>query len=211
MKISVLTILPEMYTLLNSSIIGRALQNNAFEVQVIDIREYSTDKHKKCDDSPFGGGAGMVMTPQPIHDAIMAIDPEHLAYRIYLSPKGSILNQKKVLELSSIEHILLVSGCYEGIDERIIQLDIDAELSIGDYVLMSGDLASLVVINTVARYLPNVLGSEESTQEESFSNGLLEYPHYTRPRDFMGLKVPDVLLSGNHEKIKVWRQSESLR
>ena len=209
MKISILTLFPEMYSILNESIIGKAIQKGIFEVDVHNIRDYSLDKHKKTDDYPFGGGAGMVMTPQPLHDAINSVDPERKALRIYLSPKGKTLDQETVLELSKYEHIMLVNGSYEGIDERIIELDIDREISIGDYVLTSGDLASLVVINTVARYIPDVLGSESSTNEESFSEGLLEYPQYTRPQVFMGLAVPEVLVSGNHAKIAQWRKEQS--
>lgn len=209
MKISVLTLFPEMYSILNESIIGKAIQKGIFEVDVHNIRDYSLDKHKKTDDYPFGGGAGMVMTPQPLHDAINSVDPERKALRIYLSPKGKTLDQETVLELSKYEHIMLVNGSYEGIDERIIELDIDREISIGNYVLTSGDLASLVVINTVARYIPDVLGSESSTNEESFSEGLLEYPQYTRPQVFMGLAVPEVLVSGNHAKIAQWRKEQS--
>ena len=211
MKISVLTIFPEMYEALNSSVIGKALEKELFSVEVYNIRDYSLNKHKKCDDYPFGGGAGMVMTPQPLHDAITAADPAHEAVRIYLSPKGKTLDQKTVTELAKLDHIVLINGSYEGIDERIIELDVDRELSIGDYVLTSGDLASLVVINAVARYIPDVLGSEQSTDEESFSAGTLEYPQYTRPQEFMGLRVPEVLLSGNHAEIAEWRRKESLR
>lgn len=211
MKISVLTIFPEMYEALNSSVIGKALEKELFSVEVYNIRDYSLNKHKKCDDYPFGGGAGMVMTPQPLHDAIIAADPAHEAVRIYLSPKGKTLDQKTVTELAKLDHIVLINGSYEGIDERIIELDVDRELSIGDYVLTSGDLASLVVINAVARYIPDVLGSEQSTDEESFSAGTLEYPQYTRPQEFMGLRVPEVLLSGNHAEIREWRRKESLR
>lgn len=211
MKISVLTIFPEMYEALNSSVIGKALEKELFSVEVYNIRDYSLNKHKKCDDYPFGGGAGMVMTPQPLHDAIKAADPAHEAVRIYLSPKGKTLDQKTVTELAKLDHIVLINGSYEGIDERIIELDVDRELSIGDYVLTSGDLASLVVINAVARYIPDVLGSEQSTDEESFSAGTLEYPQYTRPQEFMGLRVPEVLLSGNHAEIREWRRKESLR
>ena len=211
MKISVLTIFPEMYEALNSSVIGKALEKELFSVEVYNIRDYSLNKHKKCDDYPFGGGAGMVMTPQPLHDAITAADPAHEAVRIYLSPKGKTLDQKTVTELAKLDHIVLINGSYEGIDERIIELDVDRELSIGDYVLTSGDLASLVVINAVARYIPDVLGSEQSTDEESFSAGTLEYPQYTRPQEFMGLHVPEVLLSGNHAEIREWRRKASLR
>ena len=211
MRISVLTLFPEMYSVLNESIIGKALEKELFSVDIHNIRDYSKNKHKKCDDYPFGGGAGMVMTPQPLHDSITSVDPNHEALRIYLSPKGQTLNQKLVKELATFEHIMLINGSYEGIDERIIELDVDRELSIGDYVLTSGDLASLVVINTVARYIPSVLGSEESTQEESFSEGTLEYPQYTRPQEFLGLKVPEVLLSGNHAEIAKWRKEQSYK
>lgn len=211
MRISVLTLFPEMYSVLNESIIGKALEKELFCVDIHNIRDYSLNKHKKCDDYPFGGGAGMVMTPQPLHDCITSVDPNHKALRIYLSPKGKTLNQAMVKELASLDHIMLINGSYEGIDERIIELDVDRELSIGDYVLTSGDLASLVVINTVARYIPSVLGSEESTQEESFSEGTLEYPQYTRPQEFMGLIVPEILLSGNHAEIAKWRKEQSLK
>ena len=211
MRISVLTLFPEMYSVLNESIIGKALEKELFCVDIHNIRDYSLNKHKKCDDYPFGGGAGMVMTPQPLHDCITSVDPNHKALRIYLSPKGKTLNQAMVKELASLDHIMLINGSYEGIDERIRELDVDRELSIGDYVLTSGDLASLVVINTVARYIPSVLGSEESTQEESFSEGTLEYPQYTRPQEFMGLLVPEILLSGNHAEIAKWRKEQSLK
>jgi tRNA (guanine37-N1)-methyltransferase len=209
MKVEVLTLFPEIYDTLNVSVIGRALKNGVFEVGVHNIRDYSSDKHKRCDDYPYGGGAGMVMTPQPLHDAITAVDPDRKFLRIYLSPKGKKLEQSVVTELASAENIMLINGSYEGIDQRIIDLDVDMELSIGDYVLTSGDLASLVVINAVARYIPDVLGSEASTDEESFSQGYLEYPHYTRPPEFMGLSVPPVLLSGNHAEIAKWRKNQS--
>lgn len=206
MRIEVLTLFPEIYRSLDVGIIGKALKKNAFEVNVTNIRDYSLDKHKRCDDYPYGGGPGMLMTPQPLHDAISAVDPDRRCVRIYLSPKGVTLNQNLVRELSSKENIMLINGFYEGIDQRIIDLDVDMELSIGDYVLTGGDLASLVVINAVARYVPDVLGRQESTEEESFSDGMLEYPQYTRPQEFMGLSVPEVLLSGNHAEIAKWRK-----
>lgn len=210
MKIKVLTLFPEMYDCLKSGVLGKALEKGVFTLEVANIRDYSTDKHKRCDDYPYGGGAGMVMVPQPAHDSINALDPKRKCRRIYLSPKGKTLNQKKVEELASLDEILLFNGSYEGIDQRIIDMDIDEELSIGDYVLTSGDLASMVVINAVARYVPDVLGSEQSTDEESFSDGLLEYPHYTRPYEFNGLKVPDVLISGDHAAVARWRKEQSL-
>lgn len=210
MRIKVLTLFPEMYDCLKSGVLGKALEKGVFTLEVANIRDYSTDKHKRCDDYPYGGGAGMVMVPQPAHDSINALDPERKSRRIYLSPKGKTLNQKKVEELATLDEILLFNGSYEGIDQRIIDMDIDEELSIGDYVLTSGDLASMVVINAVARYVPDVLGSEQSTDEESFSDGLLEYPHYTRPYEFNGLKVPDVLISGDHVAVARWRKEQSL-
>ena len=209
MRIEVLTLFPELYNVLNVSIIGKAIEKGAFEVGVTNIRDFSTDKHKRCDDAPYGGGAGMVMTPQPLHDAINSVDKNREYLRIYLSPKGEKLNQDLVTELSQRDKIMLINGSYEGIDERIIELDVDREISIGDYVLTSGDLASLVLINAIARYIPDVLGSEESTDEESFVQGLLEYPHYTRPQEFCGLSVPDVLLSGNHAEVAKWREEQS--
>jgi tRNA (guanine37-N1)-methyltransferase len=210
MKIKVLTLFPEIYSSLNVSIIGKALEKGAFETEVINIRDYSCDKHKKCDDYPYGGGAGMVMTPMPLHNAITQNDPTHKYLRIYLSPKGEQLNQSLVEKLAKEDNIMLINGSYEGIDQRVIDLDVDMELSIGDYVMTSGDLASLVVINCIARYIPDVLGSSESTAEESFTKGMLEYPHYTRPQLFENLSVPDVLLSGNHAKIEKWRKQKSM-
>ncbi|HIU83233.1 MAG TPA: tRNA (guanosine(37)-N1)-methyltransferase TrmD [Candidatus Faecicola pullistercoris] len=209
MKFKVLTLFPEIYAALDGGILGKALQNGLFAVEVINIRDYSENKHKKCDDYPFGGGAGMVMTPQPIHDAIKACDEGHTAKRIYLSPKGEKLTQSVVRKLAEENEILLLNGSYEGVDQRVIDMDIDYELSVGDYVLTSGDFASLVVINAVARYIPGVLGSEQSTEEESFSDGLLEYPQYTRPQIFEGAEVPEVLLSGNHENVRKWRLEQA--
>lgn len=211
MKISVLTIFPEMYSPLKESLVGKALEKGLVRVDIVNIRDYSANKHKKTDDYPFGGGAGMVMTPQPIHDAINAVDPERKALRIYMSPKGKTLDQETVVKLASADELLLLNGAYEGVDQRVIDLDIDEELSIGDYVLTSGDLASMVVIDALMRYIPGVLGSEESTSEESFSEPLLEYPQYTRPQNFMGLEVPEVLISGHHAQIAAWRLKESIK
>lgn len=210
MKISVLTLFPEVYEVLNSGIIGKALKEKLFSVDVINIRDFSLDKHRHCDDYSFGGGAGMVMCPQPVCDAINNVDKCHNATRIYMSPKGEPLNQDLVVELSKLDNILLLSGSYEGIDERIIEKDIDMEISIGDYVLTSGDLPALVLINAIARYIPNVLGNSETTAEESFSNLLLEYPQYTRPSEYEGMKVPDVLLSGNHGEVDKWRLEQQI-
>lgn len=210
MKIQVATIFPEMFSGLDIGILGKAQQKGLIEVNAVNIRDYTTDKHHKTDDTPFGGGAGMVMTPQPLHDTINVLDPEHKARRIYMSPKGKTLNQSMVERLAKEQSLLLVCGSYEGIDERIIELDIDEEVSIGDYVLTGGELPAMVLINAVSRYVEGVLGSSESTSEESFSDGLLEYPQYTRPKSFCGLDVPDVLLSGNHKDIKEWRYRKQL-
>ena len=196
---------------LNVGILDRAQQKGLFEVKLTNIRDYSLDKHKKVDDTPFGGGAGMVMTPQPLHDAINGVDPDHKCIRVYLSPKGETLNQNLVKELSKSENIMLVCGAYEGIDQRVIDLDIDKEISIGDYVLTGGELAAMVVINSVSRYIDGVLGNSESTSEESFSDGLLEYPQYTHPQVFEGMEVPQVLLSGNHKNIAKWRHDEQIK
>ncbi|MBQ6727817.1 MAG: tRNA (guanosine(37)-N1)-methyltransferase TrmD, partial [Clostridia bacterium] len=166
------------------------------------------DKHKKCDDTPFGGGAGMVMMVQPIADAINAVDKDHTAKRIYLSPKGRKFCQSMVREYASEERILLLCGHYEGVDQRAIDLFIDEEVSIGDYVLTGGEIPAMAVVDAVARYVDGVI-TKESLDEESFSNGKLEYPQYTRPQEYMGLKVPEVLLSGNHGEIKKWREEQS--
>lgn len=210
MKIKVLTLFPEAYQGLMVGILQKALDAEKFSMEIYNIRDFSEDKHKKCDDYPFGGGAGMLMTPQPIYDCVQAADPEHKAKRIYLSPKGETLSQKKVLSLSQEEELLFLCGSYEGVDQRIIDLCIDEELSIGDYVLTSGDLPCMVTINAIARYVDGVLGSEESTEEESFAAGLLEYPQYTRPQEFRGMRVPDVLVSGNHAEVAKWRRERQL-
>ncbi len=211
MKIEVLTLFPNMFDSLKESVIGRALEKEKFILNITDIREYSLDKHKKCDDYPFGGGSGMVMTPQPICDAIKAVDPNRVCKRIFLSPKGKTLSQSLVEELSKEENLLFLCGHYEGVDQRVIDSEIDMELSIGDYVLTGGELACMVTIDALARYIDGVLGSSESTNEESFSNGLLEYPQYTRPQVYNGMAVPEILLSGNHQEIDKWRYNEQLK
>ena len=210
MRFDVLTIFPEYFGVMNSGIMGRAVKDGKFSLVVTDIREYSLDKHRKTDDYPYGGGAGMVMTPDPVVRAIEAVDPDHEALRVYLSPKGETFRQATACELAKRDRILLLCGGYEGIDERIIDLAIDREISIGDYVLTGGELPALVVMNATARYIDGVLGREESTVEESFSAGLLEYPHYTRPQVYRGLSVPEVLISGNHAEVDKWRARKSL-
>ena len=209
MKIDILTLFPEMFTPLFESIIGRAQKAGKIDINVINIRDFSTDKHKKCDDYPFGGGAGMVMTPQPIYDAINFVDPNHEAVRIFTSPRGERFSQNTVKELVKFDHIVILCGHYEGIDERIIELCIDREISIGDYVLTGGELPSMVMVDAVSRYVDGVIALE-SLSEESFTAGLLEYPQYTRPQEFMGKKVPDILLSGNHAEVDKWRKQKSL-
>jgi tRNA (guanine37-N1)-methyltransferase len=210
MKIDIVTLFPEMFEALNHSMIGRAKENNLLSINLVNIRDFSKNKHKKVDDTPFGGGAGMLMTPQPLYDAILSVKQEH-SHIVYLSPAGSVLNQQKVVKLAtSYEHLILVCGHYEGIDERIVELLVEEEISIGDYVLTGGEIPAMVLVDAVSRYVDGVLGSEDATEEESFSNGLLEYPQYTRPQTFMGKSVPEVLLSGHHENIKKWRQKKSL-
>lgn len=209
MIIDILTLFPDMFTPLKESVIGRAVKAEKVEIRVTDIRDYTLDKHKKCDDYTFGGGAGMVLMPQPVASAIEAIDPEHKARRIYMSPKGKTFNQKMVPELLSYERLLLLCGHYEGVDQRVIDLYIDEEISIGDYVLTGGELPAMVVSDAVCRYIDGVL-SNDSLTDETFTGDTLEYPQYTRPREFMGLTVPEVLLSGNHAEIDKWRKKESL-
>lgn len=210
MKFHFLTVFPEYFGVLDYGIIGRAAREGRFSVNVVNIRDYSTDKHRKTDDYPYGGGAGMVMTPDPIVRATEAADPDHKALRIYMSPKGEPFKQSIAKELAAYDELLFLCGGYEGVDERAIELTVDREISIGDYVLTGGELPALVVMNAVARYIDGVLGSSESTVEESFSSGLLEYPQYTRPQVYRGLSVPDVLVSGNHAEVDAWRARKSL-
>ena len=209
MKIDILTLFPEMFTALQGSIIGRAQKDNKIQINIVNIRDYTQDKHLKCDDYPFGGGAGMVMMPQPIGSAIEALDPEHKARRIYMSPKGKTFVQQMVFELLEYDHLILLCGHYEGVDQRVIDLFIDEEISIGDYVLTGGELPAMVVADAVSRYVDGVL-SPSSLVDESFSENTLEYPHYTRPQEYKGLAVPEVLRSGDHAKIDKWRREQAL-
>lgn len=209
MNITVLTLFPEMFAPLFESVIGRAVNGGKLNIKIVNIRDYAENKHFKCDDYPFGGGAGMVMMPQPIGSAIEAVDPDHRAHRIYMSPRGRVFTQKRAVELSRLGDILILCGHYEGVDQRVIDLYIDEELSVGDYVLTGGELPAMVVCDCVARYVEGVI-SGESLKDESFSAGLLEYPQYTRPAVYKGLSVPEVLLSGNHEKVERWRREQSL-
>ncbi|HDM75795.1 MAG TPA: tRNA (guanosine(37)-N1)-methyltransferase TrmD [Deltaproteobacteria bacterium] len=213
MIIEILTLFPEIFSSpLQHSILGKALQKGLLNVNVRNIRDYAFDKHRQVDDRPFGGGSGMLMKPEPLAAAIEAVRKERPGIKvILLTPQGKLFNQEMAKELTTLESIALICGRYEGIDERIREHWIDDEISIGDYVLSGGEFAALVVVDVIARLVPGVLGDEESCIEESFSDGLLEYPQYTRPRDFKGYRVPEVLLSGNHEAIKEWRRRESLR
>lgn len=213
MKFDVLTLFPETFELvMNESIIGRAQQNNLIEIKAHNIRDYSANKHKKVDDYPFGGGNGMVMACQPVFDAYAAVTKD-LQYKprvIYMSPQGKVLTQELAKELSQEQHLVLLCGHYEGIDERIIEEIVDEEISIGDYVLTGGELPAMVLIDCVSRLIPGVLSSEGSFSDESHFNGLLEYPQYTRPADYEGKLVPDVLLSGHHANIDKWRHEQSI-
>lgn len=208
MKFDVLTLFPEMFNSLKESIIGRAVENNLIEINLTNIRDFSKDKHKKVDDTPYGGGAGMVIRPDVVYDAYTSLKGEN-AKVIYMSPKGMVLNQEKVKSLAKENHLIILCGHYEGIDQRVLDEIVDEEISIGDYVLTGGELPAMVLIDSVSRYVEGVL-NEESTSEESFSEGLLEYPQYTRPEEFRGKKVPDVLISGHHENIRNWRKEQSL-
>ena len=212
MIIDILTIFPGMVAgPINESIIGKALERKLIEIRVINIRDYAADPHRTTDDRPFGGGSGMVMKPEPLVAAIGDIRENYPASRvILLSPQGRIFDQGIASDLSRLDHICLVCGRYEGVDERIRDHYVDDEISIGDYVLTGGELAALVVLDAVARLIPGVLGSNESLSEESFITGLLEYPHYTRPEIFGDHRVPDILLSGNHGAIRRWRRQQAL-
>lgn len=207
MKITILTLFPEMFSALNESIIGRAQKSGKVEIEVVNIRDFAEGKHKKCDDEIFGGGAGMLMMAEPIVKAVESVKTEN-SLVLYTSPKGEKLQQKLVENLANEKHIIIICGHYEGIDQRAIDLCVDKEISIGDYVLTGGELAAMVITDAVCRYVPDVI-TKESLSEESFSGDTLEYPQYTRPRVFRGLEVPEVLLSGNHAEIKKWREQNS--
>ena len=209
MKIDVLTLFPEMFSAIKESIIGRAINNKLIDLNLINIRDFSKDKHKHVDDTPYGGGAGMIMKADVVYNAYNSINDKENAKVIYLTPKGKTLNQQIVKNLSKEKHLILLCGHYEGIDQRVLDKIVDEEISVGDYVLTGGELPAMILIDSVSRYVKGVL-SEESTDEESFSNNLLEYPQYTRPLEFEGEKVPEVLISGNHQEIEKWRQEQSL-
>ncbi|MCM3722218.1 MULTISPECIES: tRNA (guanosine(37)-N1)-methyltransferase TrmD [Solibacillus] len=212
MKIHVLSLFPDMFTgVFGSSILKKAQEKGAVELAVTDIRDYSENKHKQVDDYPYGGGAGMVLKPEPMFNAVEAITEGRKPRVILMCPQGERFTQKKAEELSKEEDLVFLCGHYEGYDERIREYLVTDEISIGDFVLTGGELPAMTVIDAVVRLLPGVLGQEDSHIQDSFSTGLLEHPHYTRPSDFRGMKVPDILLSGNHAKIDAWREEQSFK
>lgn len=210
MQIDIITIFPDMFApVLNESMMKRAQDKGKVKIKIHDLRDYTEDKHRKVDDRPFGSGPGMVMTPQPIVDAVKKIKGRKKAKVILLCPAGEKLTQKKAKNLSKEKHLIFICGHYEGVDERVKELVVDESISIGDYVLTGGELAAMVVVDSVVRLLPGVLGRESSLKDETFENNLLEYPQYTRPANFRGTKVPDVLLSGHHKDIEIWRKEQA--
>ncbi len=214
MHIDILTLFPEMFTgVFQSSILKKAAEKEKFSYNLVNFRDYTVNKHLKVDDYPYGGGAGMVLTPQPVFDAVAAVKKERQTKPrvILMCPQGESFTQRKAEELAEEEHLIFICGHYEGYDERIRENLVTDEISIGDYVLTGGELGSMVVVDSVVRLLPDVLGNQESAPEDSFSTGLLEHPHFTRPADFRGMKVPDVLLSGDHGRIRDWRKEEALK
>lgn len=209
LKIDILTLFPEMFDVFNYSMIGRAQEKGIVTINTHNIRDYSLDKHKKTDDYPYGGGAGMVMTPQPIVDCIKKVKETNKGKVIFMGPKGKKFNQNVAKDISKETEIIILCGHYEGIDERVYKY-IDEEISLGDFVLTGGEMACIPIVDSICRMLPGVLKTSESYTDESFYSGLLEYPQYTRPEIFEGDKVPDVLLSGHHENIRKWRRKKSL-
>lgn len=213
MRFDILTLFPDLFhAFLKESILGRAVKRGLVDIRLTDIRSFARGPHKVTDDRPYGGGSGMVMKPGPIYRALQSIESSTgKALVILLTPQGKTFEQSSAWELSRLDHLILICGRYEGVDERIKQGPVDLELSIGDYILSGGELGAMVVVDAVSRLVPGVLGGEGAATEDSFEDGLLEYPHYTRPRVFNGKSVPDVLLSGDHEKIRMWRRIESLK
>ena len=209
MKINILTLFPEMFDIFNHSIIGKAKDKGLLSIEAINIRDYTKNKHKKVDDYPYGGGAGMVMAPQPIVDSLKAVKQHNKGKVIFLGPRGKTFNHSIGKELAKEDELIFICGHYEGIDERVYKY-IDMEISIGDFILTGGEMAAIPVIDSILRLREGVLGKQESFMDESFSDGALEYPQYTRPEEFEGDKVPEVLLSGHHENIRKWRRLKSL-
>ena len=211
MKIDILTLFPDMFASLNHSILGKARDKNIIDINVVDYRQYSGNKHNQVDDYPFGGGQGMVLKPEPIFNAVESLNKTDKTRIILLCPQGERFNQKKAEELSKEDHLIFICGHYEGYDERIREYLVTDELSIGDFILTGGEFAAMTMVDSIARLIPDVLGKEESHKDDSFSTGLLEYPQYTRPKDYKGMLVPDVLTSGHHKNIEKYRMKESLR
>ena len=214
MRIYVLTLFPRMFeSPLSESIVGRAIEAGKLDIRIRNVRDHARDKHHVTDDAPYGGGAGMVMKVEPLVEAVETIQNEltpDKAHVIYLSPQGRVFNQELAGELARRPHLILICGRYEGVDQRVLDLVVDEELSIGDYVLTGGELPAMVAIDAVARLIPGVVGCADSVEEESFRNGLLDWPHYTRPEEFRGLRVPETLLSGHHAKIREWRLNQAI-
>lgn len=213
MRIDILTLFPSMCeSFLSESIIGRARKAGLVSINCVNIRDFSADKHRKTDDIPYGGGMGMVMTPQPIYDAWLSLAKasDVKPHVVYLTPKGAVYNQSKAIELSKKEHLILLCGHYEGVDQRVLDKIVDEEISLGDFVLTGGEIAAAAVVDSVTRLLDGVLADESCYTDESHFNGLLEYPQYTRPYEWEGAKVPEMLISGHHEKIAEWRRQQSL-
>ncbi len=209
MQFDVLTLFPEMFEPMRQSILGRAMESHKIQMNLINMRDFSKDKHKKVDDTPYGGGAGMVIRPDIVYDAYQSVPGKEQAKLIYLTPQGKTLDQQMVEELSKEQQLILLCGHYEGIDQRVIEELNPLEISIGDYVLTGGELPAMVLMDSISRYVEGVL-TEESIKEESFSSNLLEYPQYTRPEIFLGREVPEVLKSGHHENIRKWRENQSI-
>ena len=211
MKIDIITIFPEIFFgPFSQSIVNRAIKEKIVDINIINLRDFTSDKRKSVDDKPYGGGPGMLMTPEPIFKAVKSLKKEN-SHIILTTPQGQQFSQKKAVQLVKRKHIIFICGHYEGVDERIRTELVDEEISIGDYILTSGNLPAMVITDAVVRLLPNALGSEESSVEESFSNGLLEYPQFTRPEVYKNLEVPKVLLSGNHAQIADWRKKEAIK
>ena len=213
MKFDVLTLFPDMFvSVLGDSIIGRAEQKGIIGLNIVNIRDFSKNKHRKTDDYPFSGGGGMLMTPQPVYDAYMSIADklDKKPHTIYLSPQGKTFDQQRARELSEYDEIVLLCGHYEGVDQRVLDMIVDEEISMGDFVLTGGEIPAMAVIDAVSRVIPGVLANEKSYSDESHYSGLLEYPQYTHPQEFMGVKIPEILISGHHKNIEKWKREQSL-
>lgn len=213
-RFDVLTLFPDMFrAVLGDSIINRAVEKGIIELNFIDIRDFTENKHRKVDDYPYSGGGGMLMAAQPIYDAYQSIakDLDYKPFTVYMSPQGKVFNQKMAVELAEYKHIVILCGHYEGVDQRVLDMIADAEISLGEFVLTGGEIPAMAVIDAVSRMIPGVLANENSYSDESHFSGLLEYPQYTRPEEFMGVKIPEVLISGHHANINKWKRQEALR